>query len=643
MRTQWDGRSRNRFLISLLVGCLVLLLSGIAFAQLPADVPRNETLILDQIFRYSVPKNFNIWMTTGGSTPTRQGFCSDTLWYIDQQTGEWINSLAEAEPVYNKEYTEMTVKLRKGIFWSDGVEFTADDIVFTIENLKAHPEMLFGSEFALYVEEVKKTDNYTVVVKLKKPHPRFHYLFTARYNACYIQPKHVWEKVEKPMEYTFYPPVSLGAYVVKDADPNGYWELFQLREDWQRTSVGMVTGKSGPKYILTIFYGPNEKKVIAMTQHQLDLLMDLDYEAFQSLIKKSNTVRSWYKDFPWAWPDEQDGRSFGFNLEKQSVYQEKDVRWALALALDIVELQTEYIGGTARITPIPQPATLFHMKNYHKPLLPWLKELKLEIGPGESFQPFDETVPAKVAEWAKKKGYTVPSEPEKLVDLFGIGWWKYAPDVAEKLLKKHGFKKEQDKWLLPDGTPWKISILATPDEVDVYRLAMGAADQWGRFGIAVEIESLERDPYYIRNIVGDYDCSSAWGMGGGFGASATLDKWPFIYMLHSNFYKPTGERAVGGFGGNRLRVKSPELDKLIDEMGVLSPQDPKVAEMGKEFLKLWTENMWSISTISFKKFVTEDEYYWTNFPSSENPYGQPCYWFMGGRFILPQLQATGQK
>ncbi len=245
-------------------------------------------------------------------------------------------------------------------------------------------------------------------------------------------------------------------------------------------------------------------------------------------------------------------------------------------------------------------------------------------------------MPAKVAEWAKQKGYTVPSDPEKLVDLFGIGWWQYAPDVAEKLLKKHGFKKEQDKWLLPDGTPWKITIIAAPDEVDVYRLAIGAADQWGRFGIEV-------DPYYTRNIVGDYDCISAWGMGGGFGASATLDKWPFIYMLHSDFYKPTGERTVGGFGGNRLRVKSPELDKLIDEMGALPPADPRVLEMGKEFLKLWTENMWSISTISFKKFITEDEYYWTNFPTSENPYAQPCYWFMGGRFVLPHLQATGQK
>ena len=61
----------------------------------------------------------------------------DTLWYIDPDAGisdgPWNNSLAAAPPIYNDDYTEMTVKLREGIYWSDGVEFTADDVIFTVE------------------------------------------------------------------------------------------------------------------------------------------------------------------------------------------------------------------------------------------------------------------------------------------------------------------------------------------------------------------------------------------------------------------------------------------------------------------------------------------------------------------------------
>lgn len=632
------GFKKSRLFAGILAGMMCMMLTGLAFAQLPVDVPRGETLILDQIFRYSTADNFNMWLPSS-TTPTRQGFFTDTLWYIDQQTGAWINALAEAEPVYNQEFTEMTVKLRKGIMWSDGVEFTADDVVFTIEMLKKTAGMSWNADFDLYVDAVKKTDNYTVVVTLKKPYPRFHSLFTSRYNACYIMPKHIWEKVDKPLEFTFNPPVSLGAYVVKDTDPAGYWELYELRKDWDKTSSGIITGKPGPKYILTIFYGPNEKKVMAMTQHQLDLFMDVDYEAFQSLIQKSDTARSWYKDYPWAWRDELDARWFGFNLEKEP-YQNKDVRWALALSLDIVDLQTEYIGGISRVTPLPQPATPFHMKNYHKPLVGWLKELTIDVGNGEKFAPFDETIPAQIAEWAKGKGYKIAAEtPEELVDMFGVGWWKYAPEVAEKLLTKNGFKKNADgRWLLPDGTPWKFDILAAPDEVDVYRMAMGAVDQWDQFGIDVEIRTLERNPYYNANRTGDFTATSNWGFSGGIGATAALDKWPFINNLHSNFYKPVGETSPN----NALRVKSPEIDALIDKMSGLAPSDPKVLELGQEFLKLWTTNMWSISTISFKKFVTQDLYYWKNFPVSENPYGQPCYWFMGGRFIFPQLEATGK-
>lgn len=631
----------SRIGVGIVVGFLAFVLSSTAFAQLPPGIPRQETLIVDQIFRYSVPNNFNVWMPGAGPTPTRQGLVFDTLWYVEQETGEWINALAKERPIYNKDFTKMTVKLREGIYWSDGVEFTADDVVFTVKTLTEHPQMSWGAELDVYVKDVYKTDDYTVVFELKKPHPRFHYLFTVRYNAVYIMPKHVWKDVEGPTKYAFFPPVSLGPYVFENADVAGYWELFKRREDWERTTVGVLEGKPTPKYILTIFYGPSEKKVMAMTQHQLDLFMNVDYEAFKALLQKDPYARSWYKEFPWAWPDELDRRYFGFNLEKFP-YNIKDVRWALTLALDIVELQTEYLGGTTRVTPIPQPATPFYMKHYHKPLKSWLKNFQIEIEDGNYFKPYDPNVPEKIAEWARNQGYEVPREPEALEKMFGIGWWKHAPEVAERLLKKHGFSRNKEgKWLLPNGDPWKFKIIAAPDEVDVFRLAIGAADQWKDFGIQVEVRSLERDPYYTTNSLGDFTCTSAWA---GVGlASGVLDKWPNIYQFHSRFYRPSGESTVGGFGANNIRVKSKELDQLIEKMGSLPPKSPKILELGKEFMKFWTENMWDITTVSFKKFVTEDEYYWTHFPTAEDPYGQPSYWFMGGRFVLPHLKSTGRK
>jgi len=159
-------------------------------------------------------------------------------------------------------------------------------------------------------------------------------------------PKHVFEKVEDPLKFRFDPPVSLGPYVLKDYDKAGYWWFFERREDWQRTSVGMVYGKPKPKYVLFIWYGTDEKKE-------------------------------------------------------------------------------------------------------------WLKSFEIDVPGYGKFKPFDDTIPQRIADWAIRRGYKINMKPE---EIWGIGWWKYAPDIAEKLLISVGFKKRDGKWYLPNGEPWKITI-----------------------------------------------------------------------------------------------------------------------------------------------------------------------------------------
>ena len=94
------------------------------------DLPRNETLIAEN--PEGTIKNagwFNIWaINAGGQSTGLHQLGMDTFWYIDPDKGidgVWENSLAAEKPIYNADFTEMTVKLRRGIFWSDGVEFTA--------------------------------------------------------------------------------------------------------------------------------------------------------------------------------------------------------------------------------------------------------------------------------------------------------------------------------------------------------------------------------------------------------------------------------------------------------------------------------------------------------------------------------------
>ena len=131
------------------------------------------------------------------------------------------------------------MKLKDGIFWSDGVEFTADDVVYTVETQIAHPGMGWSAPFTVNVDRVEAPDPHTVVFHLKAPNSRFHTLFTVRWNAAWIMPKHVFEKVADPLGFKNNPPVSLSAYVLQSYDKAGNWAIWKLRDDWQRTSIGM--------------------------------------------------------------------------------------------------------------------------------------------------------------------------------------------------------------------------------------------------------------------------------------------------------------------------------------------------------------------------------------------------------------------
>lgn len=608
------------------------------FSGLPVDVPREELFVVDQIYRFSGGiGNYNLW--TSGDTPHRHAMMMETLWYRDQETGARIYGVASGDPVYNEDFTQMTVDLRDSLYWSDGVQFTADDLVYTVETLKAD-DRLFGSGWSAtlnqFLDSAVKTGDFQVQFNLSTANPRFHTLFETRWNGIYMMPKHIFETVEDLSTFKNENPVVLGAYKPTQFDPNGFWELYERREDWERTPAGIIVGNPGPKYILTIFYGDSAKKAIAMSRGELDVYFDADIEAFETTLDTTPTARSWYTDFPWAYPNELDSRHFTFNYETEPLFQNKDVRWALILSLNIVEMQTEYIGGVAKVTALPMPPTASLRALYHDPMEEWLTNLQIEIEPGVMYNPYDPTIPDQIAAWVESQGYTVPGTPS---EVFGTGWWKYDLDAAERLLVKNGFSRDGNgKWLKPDGTAWVIDLQSPPDENDAFRMANAAADQWGEFGIEVLLGNQERSVWDQNRFVGQFGIQTLWYSF----ALADGDSWPQVQQLHSRFYVPNGENAqsVGGGGLNTMRLKDPKIDEFIDTMAVTNPQDPKNTEVVTEFVKYWVENAYDITGIGFKKFVTWDERYWTGFPTAETPNYMPLYWFQGGKFAIQSLTAV---
>ena len=99
--------------------------------------PRNETLILDNLNgSLERPENFNPFTPGVEMGRGYHEICLDNLWDVDTVTGEQFPALAAEMPTpLNDDYTSFEIKLREGIYWDDGVEFTSDDVIFTLQTL----------------------------------------------------------------------------------------------------------------------------------------------------------------------------------------------------------------------------------------------------------------------------------------------------------------------------------------------------------------------------------------------------------------------------------------------------------------------------------------------------------------------------
>ena len=627
---------KNKCLVLLLAVLFVALFASVAFAQLPAGISRGDTLIADQLTgRVGTPSNFNLWSGWRWQDRGLQQLAMEPLWTVDYATGEIIPGLASEMPIYNSDFTQMTIKLRKGIYWSDGVPITADDVVFTIDLHVRTPGLLYHGPMAEFVDKVYKTDDHTVVVELKGSNSRFHTHFLDRWGCLRIMPKHIFEKVEDPLAFEFNPPVSSGPYVLYDYDPAGFWTLWERREDWERTPTGMLYGEPKPKYVFFRAFETEESKILAQVRHELDMAQHTP-EGLRAVLEKSDTARAWRKEWPWVVNIDPCITGVMFNNMAEP-YDNREVRWALVLAIDIVDYMAIAFDLMAPVSPIHLPPVPAYREAFFKPLEGWLKEFELDLGNGEKFKPYDPEVPFRIAQVAKERGFPVPESSEAIKELFGIGWWKYAPDVAEKLLKKNGFTRGEDgKWRLPDGSLWKIQVIsATNPAHHNFRNAVAVAEQWKRFGIEATMSPTEAFDTLVLN--GEFEVSSQWPAaepwGAGVDLSRTLEPW------HSRLLTPIGQPVTLGPGGG-ARWSNSELDKIIEKMGMTDPfaDIETTTSLGIEALKILVKEMPTIPTYGYCGAVAWDEYYWINYPGAESPYTQPYQHWPNFKYMLPFLK-----
>ena len=148
-------------------------------------------------------ENFNPWI--GGRT----NFVYEPLVIFDTfNSGVEHMWLAESYQ-QSEDMLSLTVKLRPGVKWSDGEDFTADDVIFTYEYPKQFPEIDVAGN-ANRIKSVEKIDDLTVKINLNKPNAFAKYDVLGE--GVLIIPEHIWSKIDKPAQETMKKPVGTGPF-----------------------------------------------------------------------------------------------------------------------------------------------------------------------------------------------------------------------------------------------------------------------------------------------------------------------------------------------------------------------------------------------------------------------------------------------
>ena len=105
-----------------------------------------------------------------------------------------------------------TFKLREGVKWHDGADFTSADVAFSILLAKeVHPR---GRATLANVTEVETPDALTATIVLSQPAPALIYALSAAESP--IVPKHVYENTDAATNPASVAPIGTGPYIFKE-------------------------------------------------------------------------------------------------------------------------------------------------------------------------------------------------------------------------------------------------------------------------------------------------------------------------------------------------------------------------------------------------------------------------------------------
>ncbi len=557
-------------------------------------VPRNQTLITMQGgANGSNPDfaNFNI-RTTGGSV---NGWHSGALQTMAEPlimftvlTGEYENWLAESWQ-YNTDFTELSLKLRKGIEWSDGTPFTSKDVVYTFNTVRDNQDKMVHTAEINFLKEAQAVDDLNVKFVLNKPNPRW-WATTLTSNHGIVEqfwPEAIF-KGQDPLTFQFYDPAKgwpIGTGPYKLAQATAQQKVFDLNPNYWGAKTGF---KALPK-IQRVIVLPNQDDTLAVQKlinNEIDMCKIVPVPTLKSAFAQNAKVITFSgQEAPYGYLD-WCPISLGFN-NSAPPFDKPEMRQAINFAIDRTKLVNLAEAGAGVVA-------------YH------------QFTPYVWFQKFDDAI--KPSE--QKYGLDASAHPDKVSELMG----------------KLGFKKGGDGfWADASGAKPNMKV-AVPDWLKNYGPPLSQQLRDAGFdasfdtspGLDTQVQTGEQALYF--------GCQGPAGVKG-------MDPYFMLSIFEAQYYRPTGEPAPISWATSRYR--NPEYDAIVDKISPLGVDDPKTLDYFGQAMDIWFKDLPMVYVSQLIIRYPMNTTYWTGWPSKDKPYGFPHSWQQELMKTLFALQPTG--
>ncbi|MEM1539290.1 MAG: ABC transporter substrate-binding protein [Candidatus Bathyarchaeia archaeon] len=309
--------------------CSMLLLA-IVVATIILITPK--TVAQEKILRIytGTPSTFNPLLVPARIEGQREwtGLTYESLLYV-LFNGSLVPCLAESWEILDGG-KRFVFHIDKRAKWSDGVPFTARDVVFTWNLTKRLYGRWTGLENIL--SEVRLVDDYTVEFVCIQPYSRWHLTF----GTSYPVPAHIFETLEDPLSYECVRDpskhVTTGPFIF-DSFEEAQWWFFRKRPDYWKTEwIPRIDG------VLCMMITDVTTQIMSLSMGEVDIIM-VGVDVVEQVLGLPN-VGIW--QFPYPMGTEWmciNTRIYPLSL--------KEVRQAIDLALDKKKFAQDFMKGYA--------------------------------------------------------------------------------------------------------------------------------------------------------------------------------------------------------------------------------------------------------------------------------------------------------